>query len=276
MTKRPLADFWTQDHVEKLRYLTRKAGSCLLEHQPQASRHMSIKDDGSPVSIADHRSQEIILEGLRAITPGVPVVAEEKENPSELSLKGDYWLVDPLDGTRDFIAGKNEFAVSIGLLIDNQPLAGIIYTPAKDIMCYGDPNGVDIQEHGNSPRRLEPQKTRTPPRLLASRTTHDKLDMNECEKEGRIASCCLCSSAHKFILMAQGQADLYPRLGTTCEWDTAAGDAILRALGGGIVTLDGKTLAYGKPNWRNPNFLAYGPGYDKENLNNFLKLINWP
>ncbi|MDD5585471.1 MAG: 3'(2'),5'-bisphosphate nucleotidase CysQ [Alphaproteobacteria bacterium] len=270
-----LPSFWSPRHAAALQDLARQAGASIMAHRAAATAPAEHKTDGSPVTAADRDSQRIIIEGLRALTPGIPAVAEEKDNPAALAANGTYWLVDPLDGTRDYVAGGQEFSVNIGLLVGNEPCIGVIFAPAVDDLFYGDPTGVE---------RMTPQgkrafkagsyaKSNKPPRLLTSRHEAKRLPINEWLEGGQISAWRPCSSGYKFGLLVSGEDDLYPRAGATCEWDTAAGDAILRAVGGRIVTRGGKTLAYGKPDFLNSDFIACGPTYDDGALPGFLALL---
>jgi 3'(2'), 5'-bisphosphate nucleotidase len=207
--------------------------------------------------MADREAQEIIVKGLRSLTPGVPVVAEEKENPPELISSGTYWLVDPLDGTREFILGRDEFTVNIGLISGGRPVMGVVYAPVMDDLFYGDPKGA-VRYRASGMESLRPLSWHegTPLRLITSRREADKLPLERWLAAGQIGGWRICSSAYKFGLMAAGEHDIFVRTCPTFEWDTAAGEAILRAVGGRVVTPDGKDLAYGKPGFRNAAMIA--------------------
>ncbi len=266
--------FWTQRHAIELQKLAREAGKRVMHHRAASSENTAHKPDGSPVTAADHESQQILLEGLKTLTPDIPVVAEEKLNPAELAASGTYWLIDPLDGTRNYVAAGKEFSINIALLVDNEPCVGLIHAPALDELFYGDANGV-LRSRACAQSFLDPHPPRSsgPPRLVASRHDAKRLKLDEWQKEGIIRSCRPCSSAYKFGLLASGEADLYPRIGETCEWDIAAGDALLIVLGGGIVTPTGETISYGKPEFLNGSFVAYGPTCSATQLEAFLKKI---
>jgi len=203
------------------------------------------------------------------------VIAEEKDNPAQLASTGTYWLVDPLDGTRSYVAGGQEFTVNIGLMIKHVPCLGIIYAPVFDDLFYGDPAGVE-RITARSKTLFEPDsfvKTKAPPRLITSRREAKRLPIETWLNSELISALQPYSSAYKFGLLAAGEADLYPRIGTTCEWDTAAGDAILRAVGGCLVTPEGQPFTYGKPDFLNGDFIACGPTYDTAGLPAFLALL---
>ena len=141
---------WGEAQITALQDLARRAGACALAHRQAGLPAADRKQDGSPVTAADREAQEIIVKGLSALTPGVPIVAEEKDNPASLSSGGTFWLIDPIDGTIDYIAGRDEFTVNIGLVVDNQPYVGVLFAPALDDMFYGDPRGaIRITSDGN-------------------------------------------------------------------------------------------------------------------------------
>ncbi len=220
------------------------------------------KDDGSPLTEADTAAEAAIVPGLRALTPDIPVVSEEEISaglgPDRVGRT--FWLVDPLDGTREFLKRNDEFTVNIGLIVDGVPLLGVLYAPALDLMyTAAGPNSTTLSEAGGPTR---PIACRTAPAAgivaLASRShaRNDKLDAWLADKNvvERMAQ----GSALKFGRLAEGKADIYPRFGPTCEWDTAAGHAIVLAAGGALELFDGAPLTYGKPDFLNPGFVAYG------------------
>ena len=228
------------------------------------------KADDSPVSEADRRAEAAIVMRLSAAMPDVPIVAEEAVSAGKIpELARRFFLVDPLDGTKEFISRNGEFTVNIGLIEDGAPVAGIVLAPALGLAYAGGPDGAAKGQLSESLTVVEdwrPMKVRAAgqsPVAVASRShlndaTRDALDHAQCGEYRSIGS------SLKFCLLAEGQADFYPRLGPTMEWDTAAADAVLRAAGGQVVTLDGTPLRYGKtgvPGMRefeNPHFLALG------------------
>lgn len=236
---------------------------------------VSRKGDNSPVTEADHRSEVILLEALAAHAPGVPVVAEEEVAANRIpALDRRFFLVDPLDGTREFVSRRPEFTVNVGLVEDGRPVFGIILAPALgDIFatCRDGPAWMHLDSLEAAPPPLAAWRrlaSRTPPAdglsLLDSRSHRS------CPREPRpallggavIAERRHVGSSLKFAMIARGDADLYVRLGPTSEWDTAAGQAILEAAGGAVTTLDGQPLRYGKSGERflNPHFIAWGRG----------------
>jgi 3'(2'), 5'-bisphosphate nucleotidase len=236
------------------------------------SAHFDIasKADGSPVTEADQCAEKVIVSGLLVAFPGVPIVAEEMVAAGDVPtyLGGVFFLVDALDGTREFCAGREEFTVNIALVENGVPVAGIVYAPALGALFAGGRFGAfrsKALEDGSLSERQQ-LKTRfaaTPATILATRshmTPETKSYLEGCTG----ANLRSIGSSLKFCLLAAGEADLYPRFGTTMEWDTAAGDAILRAAGGRTETEDGKPLSYGKrgragmADFQNPFFVSRG------------------
>lgn len=221
------------------------------------------KDDGSPVTLADTAAEAVILPGLRALTPDIPVISEEEhsagDSPEEVSNR--FWLVDPLDGTREFLKRNDEFTVNIGLVENNIPVFGVLYAPALDLMYAGTlTGGATLIENGKPECAIS---CRTVPAdgldVLVSRS-HSRSEKLEEYLEGKtVRNRIPQGSALKFGRLAEGVADIYPRFGPTCEWDTGAGHAIVLAAGGSLTRMDGSTFDYGKkPSYLNPGFVAFG------------------
>lgn len=221
------------------------------------------KADQSPVTEADHAAEAVILEGLRrpvAGQPPIPVIAEEEVAAGHRVEGGSsYWLVDPLDGTREFAAGRESFTVNIGLVRDGRAVLGAVALPAHGQLYLGIVGQGCTRRDASGEHAIS---ARTPPEagltVLASR--HYARDPTLLAYLGtqRIASIDNIGSAAKFVRIAEGVADLYPRLGRTMEWDTAAPQAVLEAAGGSVRLFDGTPLAYGKPGWENPHFICRG------------------
>lgn len=228
------------------------------------------KSDHSPVTEADRRAEIVILEGLRKAFPGIPCVAEEEASAGLLppDLGDAFFLVDPLDGTKEFIKRRPDFTVNIALIRNGAPELGVVYAPAQGLLYAGRPGaahalavGEDQSPGERRPIRVRPcGETKT---IVASRShrTPETDDYIALHPGAEIVS---VGSSLKFCLLASGQADLYPRFGRTMEWDTAAGDAVLRAAGGRTARVDGKAFTYGKRNqvddvdFANPWFVAEG------------------
>lgn len=222
------------------------------------------KADESPVTDADHAAEAIILAGLRDLTPDMPVVAEEEMAAGRVPKLdgGPFWLVDPLDGTKEFIKRNGEFTVNIALIERGRPILGIVLAPASETLWRGATGlGADKCEKGSRFARIA---TRVPPAegltAFASRShaIYSDLDIWFRTNGLTVAERKQAGSSLKFCLIAEGRADIYPRFGPTNEWDTAAGQAVLEAAGGEVVTTDGKPLLYGKPGFANPHFIARG------------------
>ncbi len=228
------------------------------------------KADSSPVTEADRRAEKVILAGLRERYPEIACVAEEEVSEGRLpaDIGSAFFLVDPLDGTKEFVGGKSDFTVNIAYVVDGTPLAGAVYAPARGALYLGRPGHaeqVEVSGGGNSGAReaISVSPCAEPIRVVASRshrTPETDAFISRCG-EAKIVS---VGSSLKFCLLAAGEADIYPRFGRTMEWDTAAGDAVLRAAGGRTLLVDGGAFAYGKRNqaddvdFANPFFIALG------------------
>jgi 3'(2'), 5'-bisphosphate nucleotidase len=235
---------------------------------------VSIKDDQSPVTAADHESEAIILEGLARLAPGVAVIAEEEVTAGRIpSIAGAFFLVDPLDGTKGFIKGRREFTVNVGLIEERRPVFGLIYAPAlSELYVTLGPDSAAMAhiEPAADARSLtdcalRPIRTRVPdPNAISALTSQTHLNQATTRfLEGyNVIERRAIASSLKFGLLAKGDADIYPRIGPTSEWDTAAGHAILAAAGGSVTRLDGTPLLYGNAQRRfeNPDFVAWGRG----------------
>ncbi|MBH0236990.1 3'(2'),5'-bisphosphate nucleotidase CysQ [Methylobrevis albus] len=231
------------------------------------------KADASPVTLADERAEAVILAALAAYAPGVPVVAEEEVAAGRVPETAErFFLVDPLDGTREFIGRNGEFTVNIALIEAGTPVAGVVYAPALGSVFAGIARGdsrraVRASVTGGTAGALEPIAVRACGEgvVAVGSRSHDTAETRTYLARYPVSDYRAAGSSLKFCLVAGGEADLYPRFGRTMEWDTAAGDAVLRAAGGKVVTVDGAPLAYGKRNQRgdcdfaNPAFIAAGP-----------------
>jgi 3'(2'), 5'-bisphosphate nucleotidase len=227
---------------------------------------VQVKADQSPVTVADQAAETVILGALARLAPGVPVVAEEEAAAGRIPDVGArFFLVDPLDGTKEFIRRGTDFTVNIGLIENGAPTLGVVFAPARDTLYVGD---VTLDQAWREARR--PGDTASgakialkvkPPgdRLTAvASKSHDTPETEAYLKAQGVAERVSIGSSLKFCLVASGDADLYPRPAPTCEWDTAAGHAVLLAAGGAVYDLSGAPLPYGKPKFFNPGFLALG------------------
>ncbi|MGE0596370.1 MAG: 3'(2'),5'-bisphosphate nucleotidase CysQ [Hyphomonadaceae bacterium] len=204
------------------------------------------KGDGSPVTIADQRAEAIIQAGLATLCPGAPMIGEESVAAGIIPECGSFFFsVDPLDGTRDFVAGGDEFTVNIGLIENGAPTMGVVYAPASGELYAGEPGRALKDGAAIAAATSKPQNGW---RVVASR--HSGKNSATADFLAAIGPHSLCngSSSIKFCRLAENEADLYPRFGEVNEWDAAAGHAILSAAGGGVMRLDGSPLIYGAPN----------------------------
>ena len=248
------------------------AGRIEMAAWDDAGLQVSRKSDDSPVTAADHDAEDVLILALAQAAPGVLVIGEERAGETRAPVGNEpFFLVDPLDGTRNFIEHLPEFTVNVALIVDGRPVFGMIYAPALQalyvttsvdsaveakVACGETPHGLagcltsPIRARSSDPDELV---------ALASRShCGDEID-GLLAKLGRCETRCMGSSI-KFCLIARGEGDLYLRTGETSEWDTAAGEAILRAAGGAATAFDGKALVYGRAgeSYRNPPFVAWG------------------
>ncbi|WP_025898286.1 3'(2'),5'-bisphosphate nucleotidase CysQ [Sneathiella glossodoripedis] len=236
------------------------AGKVILEIYNQ-DFDVNSKGDDSPVTAADVAAEKVILDRLKELTPDIPVLAEESVDAGRIPdlSGGTFWLVDPLDGTKEFIHKRGEFTVNIALVENNRPTMGVIHVPAKDetYFAYSKGQAYKVEQGGNKIRisvREAPESGLT---VVASRS-HRTPETDDYISKFDVADLISAGSSLKLCLVAEGKADLYPRLGRTMEWDIGAGQAILEAAGGRVETLDGTPLGYGKDGHDNPYFVAKG------------------
>jgi 3'(2'), 5'-bisphosphate nucleotidase len=230
----------------------------------RANVHIRHKADGSPVTDADEAAEAAIREGLSRLTPAVPIVSEEQAEREKPTVTArDYYLVDPLDGTREFIAGRDEYTVNIALMSDGTPVLGVIVAPALGIIWRGvvGKGAERLRFSGDTVSEPEIIQTRVRPQgeliVVVSRSHLDRKTQGYLDDLPHTRTF-VSGSSVKFCRLAEGAADHYPRLGPTRDWDVAAGHAILAAAGGSVIDLDGGDLVYGTPALRIPSFLAWG------------------
>ncbi len=225
-----------------------------------------LKPDQSPVTAADEASEAVILEGLAKLMPGVPAVSEEKSGREAApALGGSFLMVDPLDGTKEFLAGRDEFTVNLAILGSRAPLAGIVAAPARGALWRGivGRGAERLRLRDDGADRAQPIRTRRWPAqsgvAVVSRSHLDEDTKTFLEKLGPVERM-PSGSAIKFCQVADGSADVYPRLATTCEWDVAAGHAVIAAAGGIVTKPQGAPLVYGQvaADFRIPAFIAWG------------------
>jgi 3'(2'), 5'-bisphosphate nucleotidase len=219
------------------------------------------KADSSPVTAADVAAERLILAALQTCAPGVPVVAEEQAAAEGLPqhLGARFFLVDPLDGTKEFIARNGEFTVNIALIENGQPVLGVVYLPVLDEMYAGSGHTAIRRRQRQAPEAIAARALPAQGAIMTISRSHAARELVKAEMLGEhVAGTLVAGSSLKFCRIAEGAADLYPRFGPTMEWDTAAGHAVLLAAGGSVATLDGAPLPYGKAGLRNPHFIARG------------------
>ncbi len=251
------------DLLQAVIRIAREAGEAILQHY-RAGVEAETKDDGSPVTAADHAAEAVILPALRALTPDIPIVSEEAASGGTIPdiSGGRFWLVDPLDGTREFLSGNGEFTVNIGLVGPDGPKLGVVHAPAIAVTYAGVVGDGAFRLKGDA--EPEPISVRAPPvaglTVVASRRHGSGDALDRFLTDLTVADRITAGSAMKFGLVAAGEADVYPRFGPTMEWDTAAGHAVVLAAGGRVERTDGGRLTYGRvaDGFLNPFFVAWG------------------
>jgi 3'(2'), 5'-bisphosphate nucleotidase len=255
---------------ETMRRLAIEAGEAIMTVYGAAEFRVARKADASPVTEADLLADRIISDGLRAAFPDVPLVTEEQAATHGALGGRDFLIVDPLDGTKEFVQRRGDFTVNIAFVRDGVPVRGVVYAPARERLFYTNALGQSVEEDGTHDASrvgvAVPIRVGTPDnarlRVVASKSHRDAATDDYIARYA-VSDVKSAGSSLKFCLVATGEADLYPRLGRTMEWDTAAGQAVLLGAGGSVVDLAGHLpLRYGKPGYENPFFLAHAPGVD--------------
>jgi 3'(2'), 5'-bisphosphate nucleotidase len=240
--------------------VSREAGRATLQFygSPLAVER---KGDDSPLTAADRAAHTLILEALRRLTPGIPVLSEES---SELEVaerrKWDtFWLVDPLDGTKEFIKGTGEFTVNIALVSGSEPVLGVVHVPVTGVTYWGRKGvGAFMAQAGQAPVAIRTRPANLERLVIVASKDHAGPQVEALLERLTTASTANLGSSLKFCLVAEGRADFYPRLQPTCEWDTGAAQCVLEAAGGAVTDTEGRPLAYNKEQLLNPSFLAFG------------------
>ncbi|MCL7409357.1 3'(2'),5'-bisphosphate nucleotidase CysQ [Marivivens donghaensis] len=255
--------------VTVMRQLSLEAGDKIMEVYNSPDFEIKTKSDESPVTEADEAADAIIAAGLRAAFPDVALVTEEQADSHGQDVS-TFLIVDPLDGTKEFINRRGDFTVNIAYVLDGSPVRGIVYAPAKERLFYTDAGGNAVEEVGPFDKEtvgeLKPIRVSKPDNealfVVASKSHRDQATDDYLAKY-KAKDLKSAGSSLKFCLVATGEADLYPRVGRTMEWDTAAGHAVLVGAGGDVVRFDNhQPLRYGKEGFANPFFIAYAPGVD--------------
>ena len=252
-----------------MRKLALEAGAVIMEIYNSPDFEVKTKSDESPVTEADEAADALISAGLRAAFPDVALVTEEQADSHSVTAN-TFLIVDPLDGTKEFIHLRGDFTVNIAFVEDGVPSRGVVYAPAKGRLFYTNADGVSVEEVGdldkNTIGTTIPISVNTPDNtglmVVASKSHRDQATDDYINKYA-VNDMKSAGSSLKFCLVATGEADIYPRVGRTMEWDTAAGHAVLTGAGGHVVRFDDHSpLSYGKDDFANPFFIAYAPGID--------------
>lgn len=253
--------------VSVFRELALDAGRAILAVYNGPDFDVRTKSDSSPVTDADEQADRIIFAGLKVAFPDIPVVTEEQKD-SHIPQSGSFFIVDPLDGTKEFVRRGGDFTVNIALVENGVPTRGIVYAPAQNRLFYTCVHGRSLEETGphhrtaigsvTSLRVADPDPSAL---IVVASKSHRDQATDAYISRYSVAELRSAGSSLKFCLVATGEADLYPRLGRTMEWDTAAGQALLVGAGGKVVRFDDhRPLTYGKAGYENPFFIAYAPG----------------
>lgn len=249
--------------LENVLAIAREAGALIMDIY-RSDFEVRGKEDASPVTEADEQAEQLILARLQALQPQTPIVSEEAAAAGDIPQTCQrFWLVDPLDGTKEFIQRNGEFTVNIALIEGGNPVLGAVYAPALDRM-YAGAQGVGAWVEAGGQRQSIACRDIPADGLdvVASRSHGDAQALEQFLQGRLVRSLKSAGSSLKICLVAAGEADIYPRLGRTMEWDIAAGHAVLAAAGGQIRTLDGEVLLYGKQDLSNPHFYACSRHYD--------------
>jgi 3'(2'), 5'-bisphosphate nucleotidase len=258
--------------TQEMRRLALEAGRAIMEIYGEDDFAVEAKADDSPVTAADLAADRIIVDGLAAAFPDLPIVTEERIASHEVDAER-FLIVDPLDGTKEFVRRRGDFTVNIALVEGGRPVRGVVYAPARKRLFYTEPDGRSVEEagpFGEAPGETTPLSVATPDNgalnVVASQSHRDAAT-DDYIRRYEVAGTRSAGSSLKFCLVAAGEADLYPRLGRTMEWDTAAGHAVLSGAGGSVVKAEDLTpLTYGKPGYENPRFIAHAPGVELQPL----------
>lgn len=253
--------------IPLIRRLALEAGDRIMEIYDGPDFEVKSKSDASPVTAADEAADAIISAGLRAAFPDVALITEEQADSHALNAS-TFMIVDPLDGTKEFVQRRGDFTVNIAYVENGVPVCGVVYAPAKGRLFYTQVDGTAVEETGVFDKdragpltKLSVAKPDNSALMVVASKSHRDAATDEYIAKYSVKDMTSAGSSLKFCLVATGEADLYPRLGRTMEWDTAAGDAVLRGAGGQVVRFDDHMpLKYGKSGWDNPFFIAFAPG----------------
>jgi 3'(2'), 5'-bisphosphate nucleotidase len=245
-------------HLQTLVGIAQAAGTVVMRHY-EAGCDARIKADRSPVTDADEEAERLILAELARHFPNVPVVAEEAAAAGNVAQVGaHFFLVDPVDGTKEFVKRGGEFTVNIGEIINGEPVAGVVLAPAIGRLFVGKVGEGAFEISNGVTRAISARAPASDGLVAVSSRSHPDPKTDALLKTLTIKGHTNAGSSLKFCLVAAGEADIYPRAGQTMEWDTGAGHAVLKAAGGTVTTWDGAPFTYGKPEFRNGPFIARG------------------
>jgi 3'(2'), 5'-bisphosphate nucleotidase len=248
--------------AESLMPIAERAGDAIMRIYDGAFAVQS-KDDNSPLTLADLESQRVIIDGLKSITPDIPILSEESAAApwAERRTWRELWVVDPLDGTREFVKRNGEFTINIALVVEHEPVLGLVCAPAQKLTYWGIAGaGAFTRPQEGEARRIHTAPAQKPLRVVGSRSHASSQTAAYLARLGPHVMSSVGSSL-KFCLLAEGKAELYPRFGPTSEWDTAAGQAVLEAAGGHVTRLDGHRLRYNcRESLINGDFVAFSDG----------------
>lgn len=258
-----------QGLMTTFRRLALEAGDVIMDIYNSDDFEVKVKSDDSPVTEADEAADALISKGLKAAFPDVSLVTEEQAS-SHAVEDMTFIIVDPLDGTKEFINRRGDFTVNIALVEDGVPTRGVVYAPARNRLFYTQAYGAAVEETGPFSKdevgEVSPISVSKPDNsalMVVASKSHRDAETDKYISKYDVSDSKSAGSSLKFCLVATGEADLYPRLGRTMEWDTAAGHAVLAGAGGRVVRFDDHTdLAYGKGGFANPFFIAFAPGVE--------------
>jgi 3'(2'), 5'-bisphosphate nucleotidase len=248
------------ESLDRVAVIAREAGDVIMEIYARDDHGATLKADDSPLTLADRAAHECIVAGLTALTPEIPILSEEAESAAYAvrSRWQRYWVVDPLDGTKEFLKRNGEFTVNIALIEGGRPVAGVVHAPALGTTYTASTEGGAWRTDASGTQRIHVSDYRTDGlRVVASRSHAGELMPRFLEAMDD-PPCVSKGSSLKFCLVAEGTANLYPRFGPTMEWDVAAAHAVVDAAGGTITDLEGRPLEYNKPDLHNPHFVVCG------------------
>ncbi len=247
------------EYLEHILPIAVQAGELIMHYFVQG-HEVSQKSDNSPVTNADIAASDYIVAKLKELAPALAVITEEDDANHGIINHAPFWLVDPLDGTRAFVAGEPEFTVNIALIEDGMPTLGVIFVPAQSLLYYGAVGqGAFCAKNGGAPEKISVRAQPEDGVTVVCSKSHPSAKTEAFLNTLKIKELVAGSSSVKFCQVAEASADIYPRFGRTMEWDTAAGHAILSAAGGKVVVAEtGEILRYGKAGFENPHFIAYG------------------